>query len=133
MPGKFFVVKICAFSSIFAIGLWAPFIQIIRAQVAVDQITNTVGSMAANNSASISADGTRIAFISDRNITGTNAKENNEVFLWTADAGFMQITDTIGGGITTSPRISADGFRIAFVSDRDLTGENPDSHLQIFL
>ncbi len=52
-----------------------------------------------------------------------------EIFLFDANApgsGITQITDTTGGR-NAVPSINADGNRIAFRSDRDLTGGNAES------
>lgn len=47
-------------------------------------------------------------------------------------AGFTQITSTTGGD-HYNPSINADGTRIAFSSNRNLTGGNPDSNHELFL
>lgn len=49
-----------------------------------------------------------------------------------AQVTFPQITNTTGGNNRT-PSINADGTRIAFVSDCDLTGGNIDANFEIFL
>ena len=101
------------------------------------QITNTTGGL--NLFASISAAGTRIAFVSNRDLTpGSpgNADGNSEIFLFdTLIKRFTQITNTTGGS-NGSPKISAAGTRIAFVSNRDLTPGSPgnaDGNNEIFL
>ena len=96
----------------------------------ITQITNSMGGI--NFAPSINSDGTAIAFQSDRNLTGTNADENLEIFLYQSGAGITQITDSIGG-INDDPSISSDGTAIAFQSDRDLTGNNADENHEIFL
>ncbi len=87
----------------------------------------------------ISADGNRIAFRSDRDLTGGNADANFEIFYYDVATGITtQVTNTTGGfdlnGINAndSPSITADGNIIAFDSNRDLTGSNPDSDNEIF-
>jgi Tol biopolymer transport system component len=105
------------------------------------QITDTTGGF--NTTPSINADGTRIAFSSNRDLTpGTpgNADGNQEIFLFdTTTHRFTQITNTVGGGAPgadTAPAINAAGTRIAFTSDRDLTPGNPgnaDGNREIFL
>ncbi len=103
----------------------------------ITQITDTTAG--SNEWPSINADGTRIAFRSDRDLTGGNADGNFEIFLFDANnpgAGFTQITDTEGGGpfdTNIFPSINADGTRIAFDSSRDLTGGNADGNREIFL
>ena len=81
---------------------------------------------------SISGDGTRIAFQSDRDLTGNNADSNLEIFLYDATTStFTQVTDTTGG-VTTLPSLSGNGTRIAFVSNQ-FSGGNPDANPEIFL
>ena len=46
--------------------------------------------------------------------------------------GINEITFTTGG-LNQSPVINSDGTRIAFQSDHDLTGGNPDVNREIFL
>jgi len=102
------------------------------------QITATTGG-GGNGAPSINAAGTRIAFLSNRDLTpGSpgNADGNNEVFLFdTATGLFTQITATTGGG-NSAPSINAAGTRIAFASDHDLTPGSPgnaDGNNEIFL
>jgi uncharacterized repeat protein (TIGR01451 family) len=95
------------------------------------QITNvTAGS---SDSPSIGADGSRIAFLSTANLTGSNADGNAEIFLYDmASAGFTQITNSTAG-FNQLPSISADGGRIAFQATANLTGGNADGNVEIFL
>jgi Tol biopolymer transport system component len=88
---------------------------------------------------SINAAGTRIAFESMSNLTPAspgNADGNSEIFLFDTTTGVTtQITNTTGG-LNVSASISADGTRIAFNSNRDVTPGQPgntDNKLQIFL
>lgn len=51
---------------------------------------------------------------------------------------FTQLTNSTGSGgfwdtANENPSINADGTRIAFESDRNLTGDNPDGNMKIFL
>ena len=95
------------------------------------QITNSTGGP--NTYPSINSNGTRIAFVSNRDLTGGNPDLNSEIFLWTQGLGFTQITNSPGDRQSWSPSINADGTRIAFESDSDLTGGNPDGGPDIFL
>lgn len=100
------------------------------------QLTNTSGGI--NNQPSINGNGKRIAFSSDRDLTGGNGDENAELFMFDATTGaFTQVTNTTGispvGSFNIEPRISGNGQRIAFVSDRNLTGSNLDENPEIFL
>jgi Tol biopolymer transport system component len=104
------------------------------AAVTFTQITNTISSNPYdfNYGPSINADGTRIAFTSNRDLTGDNPDGSLEIFLWTSGTGITQITSSTGGGGNYGS-INADGTRIAFTSESDLTGSNPDHNIEIFL
>jgi len=97
------------------------------------QVTNTPGE--GTHQPSINADGTRIAFTSDENLTGGNTDFNQEIFLYdTTTSAFTQVTNSPGGGFGNGlPSINANGTRIAFTSDRNLTGGNIDQNQEIFL
>src|SRR5262249_38303439 len=99
------------------------------------QITDTTGGSFGNQVPSISGDGRRIAFYSDRDLVpGGNADANLEIFLHEDTTNsFTQVTNTIGGSGNFNPSISADGTHIAFLSDRDITGGNADGSFEIFL
>ncbi len=104
------------------------------------QVSNT--PVGISNQPVISADGSRIAFWSTGDIAPTaetnNADGNIEIFLWRRDTPaipFYQVTKSLGtilGGLNISPAMSANGNRIAFFSDRNLTGENGDGTFEIF-
>ncbi len=81
---------------------------------------------------SINSDGSIIAFESTSDLTGDNADGNNEIFLWDSTSGLKQITDTF---IHHNSRasIDGDGRRIAFMSNSNITGDNPDSNTEIFI
>lgn len=90
-------------------------------------------------SPAMSRDGSRLAFASRENLTGENADGNSEIFLLT-DERLQQITHTSprdpaarAGDGNFQPSLSGDGTLIAFASNRNLTGENPDANLEIFL
>lgn len=101
------------------------------------QITDIVGgnnTNFANGFPDISDDGTKVVFQSlHDHIIGNNTDGNFEIFLYdTSTSTMTQITDTTGGS-TGNPTTNADGTRIAFRSDRNLTGDNPGLSTQIFL
>jgi len=100
----------------------------------ITQITNTMVGVF-NSDSSISADGTRIAFESDADITGMNPDGNQEIFLFDMTTGIItQITDTmVVGKFASNPSISGNGLFIAFASNADINGGNPDGNFEIFL
>jgi uncharacterized protein (TIGR03437 family) len=100
-----------------------------------------------NREASISDNGSTIAFISTANLVPAvgNADRNSELFFWTA-AGFTQGTNTLSEGPTPTdpkiysrfqqnPSLSADGTRVAFISSADLATPktNSDGNAEIYL
>lgn len=98
------------------------------------QVTHTTGLIFPTVFPSTNGDGTRIAFLSELDLTGGNADGNREVFIYDSPTGsLVQITNTLGWMVNNAPLISADGARLAFNSDADLTGANPDLELQGFL
>jgi Tol biopolymer transport system component len=102
---------------------------------AFTQVTNTIGG--SNDNVSISADGTRIVFESDRDLVPAvgNADANAEIFMFNTTSGtFTQITNTVAGELNNAPSISADGTRVVFSSDADLVPPgNADGNREIFL
>ncbi|HWQ69291.1 MAG TPA: putative Ig domain-containing protein [Patescibacteria group bacterium] len=96
----------------------------------ITQITNSTEGN--KSSTSINSDGTRIAFESTNDLIGGNPDGSREIFLWTQGSGITQITNTSGGFSTPEPSINSDGTRIAFSSDRNLTGGNADGNEEIF-
>ncbi|HZG52779.1 MAG TPA: hypothetical protein VEZ40_11655, partial [Pyrinomonadaceae bacterium] len=87
----------------------------------------------------MSRDGSRLAFASRENLTGENPDGNSEIFLY-ADERLQQLTHTSprdpagrARDGNFQPSISDDGSLVAFASNRDLTGANPDANLEIFL
>jgi Tol biopolymer transport system component len=100
------------------------------------QITLTTGGTFANREPAPSADGSVIAFSSDRNIGGHNADLGREIFRWSAGAVVSlttAVTETAGDESNNSPTINDAGTRIAFGSNADLTGGNSDGNDEIFL
>ena len=108
------------------------------------QVTSSTGenpfvNIDENRLPTISADGSRIAFQSDRNLTGGNADQNFEIYYYdVATAVTTQVTFTTGGvGIddidtNTNASLTANGNIISFQSNRDITGSNPDGDNEIF-
>jgi hypothetical protein len=92
----------------------------------VTQITNTTGG--GNYNPSINADGTRMAFRSDRDLIGAGAFSHLEVFLWTSGSGFTKISNTAANSYSY-PSINADGTRFAFTANPNAFG----TYLEIVL
>jgi Tol biopolymer transport system component len=98
------------------------------------QVTNTAGG-AINDNPVINAGGTRIAFESNADLTGGNADNNTEIFMFdTAISAFTQITNTTGVARNRNATINGSGTRVSFTSDGDLvTGRNADLNDEIFV
>ena len=102
----------------------------------ITQLTNTTGGGIANSNtgARINADGTHIAFLSNRDHVGMNADGNKEVFILDINTLiYTQITDTTVISHDDVPAISADGTLVSFQSEGDLTGGNADLSEELFL
>ncbi len=81
--------------------------------------------------------GTRVAYVSDCNVTGLNLDANPEIVQWEwamGPAGYDQITTTGSGVSHEVPSSSGDGGRIAFLTNGDPGGVgNPEENLEVFL
>ncbi len=79
------------------------------------------------------ADGRHVAFLSDCDLTGSNGDHSVEVFRWDLLTDSIdQLTDGASGIVNDGVTASADGRYLAFVSNADPTGENPDGGLEAF-
>src|SRR5262245_25897009 len=110
----------------------------LRANVA-DRITFMQMGSARAVAPAVSQDGSRIAFASKDDPLGTNPDGNSEIFLFDG-LRLTQITDTKPSSFGDRMKegnfqssISDDGRFIAFASNRDLTGQNGDGNLEIFV
>lgn len=90
-------------------------------------------------SPAISQDGSIIAYASKENPLGTNLDGNSEIFLYSSGQ-LRQITNTLPGDASLrhihgnfQPSLTDNGSIIAFSSNRQLTGQNADENLEIFL
>ncbi len=81
----------------------------------------------------ITADGTRVVFVSNCNYTGGNSDGNNEIFLWDIPSdSIIQITTSSASIMNVSPDISDTG-EVVFVSNGDyLPGNNVDGSVEVF-
>ena len=85
---------------------------------------------------SINATATHVAFQSSADFTGQNGDNSVEIFLVTiSDLSIIQITADPNPGFniqSSRPSISGDANIIAFESESDITGQNPDEMFQVF-
>jgi uncharacterized protein (TIGR03437 family) len=111
----------------------------LRADIYADGATFTRIAATRAPAPAISHDGSRLAFASRENLTGENSDGNSEIFLYDGER-LQQLTDTsprdaaqriVEGNF--QPSISNDGTLLAFASNRDLTGANPDANFEIFV
>ena len=67
---------------------------------------------------SISADGSRVVFVSDEDlVAGQNPNHTQQAFLYDTTSGLTQITSAGNSSNRCSPSISANGLRVACVND----------------
>jgi uncharacterized protein YjdB len=111
----------------------------LRADLSTNAPTFIQMAAARAPAAAISQDGSRIAFAATDNPLGTNADGNSEIFFYDG-ATLRQITNTAPADFSQrttqgnfQPSISDDGRLIAFSSNRNLTNQNPDANLEIFI
>ncbi|HXT62204.1 MAG TPA: lamin tail domain-containing protein, partial [Pyrinomonadaceae bacterium] len=90
-------------------------------------------------SPAISQDGSWIAFSSKDDPLGTNSDGNSEIFLFNGST-LLQVTNTWPGDAANrfvngnfQPSISDDGRYVAFSSNRNITSQNSDGNLEIFI
>ena len=82
----------------------------------------------------VNGDGTRVAFLSNRDETGQNPDLNAEIFFCDTRLGACaQITRSFGTSLRSGPALSAKGAHLVFLSVLDLTGDNPDGSEEVFL
>lgn len=111
----------------------------IRANIASDPPTFFQMGGTRAVAPAISQDGSRIAFASKDDPLGTNPDGNSEVFVF-GGGRLTQLTNTSPGDLSNrvtngnfQPSISDDGRFIAFASNRDLSAQNADGNLEIFV
>ncbi|GJM15699.1 MAG: hypothetical protein DHS20C13_10260 [Thermodesulfobacteriota bacterium] len=119
------------FSSSLILNHTAEAQQLVCPSQFIEQITDETSGD--SRETSINADGTRIAFRSNADINGGNPEGNQEIYLFDTTTGiFTQITDEASGN-SRFPSINADGTRIAFESNADINGGNPEGNIEIYL
>jgi len=89
-------------------------------------------------SPALSGDGRIVVFASMEDLLGRNADRNSEIFMFDG-LKLQQLTDTKPVDITSrlsdgnfQPSVTADGRTIAFSSNRNLSGLNPDLSYEIY-
>ncbi len=107
---------------------------LVTGQGTILQLTNDeTGSGCGSFDTSINAAGDRVAFESDCDLVGTNEVEISEIFRVTQAGVVTQLTasgdDTCANAM---PASDSTGNRIAFESDCNHSGQNPDGGLEIF-
>jgi uncharacterized protein (TIGR03437 family) len=90
-------------------------------------------------SPALSSDGRIVVFASSEDLLGRNADRNSEIFLFDGSK-LQQVTQTEPDDVTSrlsdgnfQPSVTADGRTIAFSSNRNLNGLNPDLSFEIYL
>jgi Tol biopolymer transport system component len=90
-------------------------------------------------SPAMTKDGRMVVFASTEDLLGRNADRNSEIFLFDGSK-LQQVTETKPADVTTrlsdgnfQPSVTADGRTIAFSSNRNLSGLNPDFSYEINL
>jgi uncharacterized protein (TIGR03437 family) len=111
----------------------------IRANISVDPSSFFQIGRTRAVSPAISQDGSRIAFASKDDPLGTNNDGNSEIFLFNG-SNLLQLTNTSPGDPANrtingnfQPSISDDGRFVAFSSNRNITSQNSDGNLEIFV
>ncbi|WP_196138836.1 hypothetical protein [Aliikangiella sp. G2MR2-5] len=81
----------------------------------------------------LSDDGRYVVFTSSDDITGDNPDGFVNIFRAATDgSGVIQVTNTSSVLGPFNVQISADGALISFISEADLTGNNPSNYMQIY-
>lgn len=81
----------------------------------------------------ISADGRWVVFASNANLQGTNPGGDLSVFRIHSDGSGLERLASFSGRIADYPDLSDDGSIVAFESDADPAGTNPEGNFEIFL
>jgi hypothetical protein len=94
--------------------------------------TNQVTPNTSSFGPSVDGDGNVVAFESNADLGGENPTDTNNVYRWSGGNSFSNISDNGAVGITGSPSINDGGNAIAFRSDANLTGSNPEVNVELF-
>lgn len=98
------------------------------------QLTSSTGGYGVFDAGGLDASETRVIFDSDRDLVpGGNTDGNSDLFMMNVDGtGLVQLTNTAGGNGCVGPLWTANAQTVAFWSDRDLVGNNPDGNYEVF-
>ncbi len=98
----------------------------------IAQLTSGPAGTTSSNSV-VSATGGVVVFDSDADLTGGNPDGSREVFRVDAGGGGLaQLTSGPAGTTSARPRVDATGTWVAFESNADLDGSNPDGSYEVF-
>lgn len=96
-----------------------------------------------NRDATVNDNASIVSFVSTRNLTGTNADANPEVFVWVRASGTTtQVTNTPAGTLlspifNSNPSLSGSGAVLAFVSNASISiggsSSNTDANAEVYL
>lgn len=108
--------------------------EIFLYDIVTKEITQITISIFPDGIPKFSPDGNSIIFSSENDITGGNPDFNAEVFLYDLiEDRFLQYTDSTGGGLGISASFNSDLTFIASRSAMNVTGENADESVEIFI
>ena len=111
--------------------LWSPSLRTDASPRGFHQLTETQAGTTVD--VALSDDGQVVGLSSTANLAGFNADGNPEVFSWDLGAGNLeQQTFSAGGAGNQGIAVSGDGSTLAWHSDRNLVGQNPNGRSQIF-
>jgi len=116
-----------------------PRLRIIQAALGIEQHLYIQIARSRSPGSSITNDGSVVSFASTEDLLGQNPDRNSEIFLY-HNGALQQVTNTAPASVEArlsdgnfQPTVSADGRKIAFRSNRNLTGANSDLNTEVFL
>jgi Tol biopolymer transport system component len=96
-------------------------------------LTTSLDGVFDGDTPSINDDGRWITFVTGFNVTGGNPDSNREILLYDrSHKTFTQLTSSTGC-FNSTPKISGDGSRVAFLSNCNYAGTNGDRSTEVFL
>lgn len=126
------------------VGVWVG--TLTQNGVVMSTVHSPTNSGMARPGASMSGDGSRIAFRARFPIFGMNADGSDEIYVADEVSGswiptqvtlstYPALLPQLTGSYATNahPRLDGSGKRLTFVSDRNLTGQNADENAEIFV